>query len=386
MTVHEPCYINESFIIGGISLAVKDLGYRRVQCTGRGSFIISLPKEWVEDLGLKRGSEIAFNIQPDKTLSLVPRKIMEKEGREEASKPKEYFINVDPKGAPESALRMIRALYAIGADIIHIHFKNLIDAPKYKIETKNFVRDTFLGAEIIDETPDEITLQILIRHSEFGIEKAIRRMAIVALVANRDAIAYLNDHNTTLYESVIHARNDVNRLGLYIVRQLKYGIERNLYRELGFRTPKEFLLYRIAVNDVENIGENALNIINNISAFQKLINEETLFIKDPIDEEVYGQLTEFCAQAQQLYEDAIKAVFKRDYKDAEKLISKREAIVPLENALIMLISSKKMDPNLTSILRLIFDSSRRIMDYGRNMAELTLNRTVEELCSTLTYK
>lgn len=367
-------------------MAVKDLGYRRVQCTGRGSFIISLPKEWVEDLGLKRGSEIAFNIQPDKTLSLVPRKIMEKEGREEASKPKEYFINVDPKGAPESALRMIRALYAIGADIIHIHFKNLIDAPKYKIETKNFVRDTFLGAEIIDETPDEITLQILIRHSEFGIEKAIRRMAIVALVANRDAIAYLNDHNTTLYESVIHARNDVNRLGLYIVRQLKYGIERNLYRELGFRTPKEFLLYRIAVNDVENIGENALNIINNISAFQKLINEETLFIKDPIDEEVYGQLTEFCAQAQQLYEDAIKAVFKRDYKDAEKLISKREAIVPLENALIMLISSKKMDPNLTSILRLIFDSSRRIMDYGRNMAELTLNRTVEELCSTLTYK
>lgn len=74
------------------ALAEKDLGYRRVQCTGRGSYIISLPKEWVQDIGLKRGSEIAFNIQPDSTLTLVPRKIKEKEGRDNASKPKEYYI------------------------------------------------------------------------------------------------------------------------------------------------------------------------------------------------------------------------------------------------------------------------------------------------------
>jgi phosphate uptake regulator len=248
------------------------------------------------------------------------------------------------------------------------------------------VRDTFLGAEIIDETPDEITLQILIKHSEFGIEKAVRRMAIVALVANRDAVSSLKDPSTQLFDSVISARNDVNRLGLYIVRQLKYGIERNLYRELGFTTPKEFLLYRMAVNDIENMGENALNIVNHIGAFQKLIDNQTLFVKEPIDEEVYLQLVDYYSQAQQLYEDAVKAVFKRDYKDAEKLISKRDSLIPLENELVMLLSSKKIDPNVVSILRLIFDSSRRVMDYGRNMAELALNRTVEELCSTLIRK
>ena len=367
-------------------MAEKDLGYRRVQCTGRGSYIISLPKEWVEDIGLKRGSEIAFNIQTDNTLTLVPRKIMEKEGKNAALKQKEYYINVDPKEPPESALRMIRALYAIGADIIHVHFKNLKDTAKYKAEAKNFIRDKFLGAEIIDETPDQITLQILIKHSEFGIEKAVRRMAIVALAANRDAIASFKDPSTELFESVIHSRNDVNRLGLYIVRQLKFGIERNLYRELGFSNPKEFLLYRIAVNDIENISENGLNIVNHIGAFQKLIDSEELFVKNRLDEEAYSQINSYFTLAQQLYEDAVKAVFKRDYKDAEKLISKRESLIPMENELMMLISSKKFDPNVVSILRLIFDSTRRIMDYSRNMAELTLNRTVEELCSTLTYR
>jgi phosphate uptake regulator len=367
-------------------MAEKDLGYRRVQCTGRGSYIISLPKEWVEDIGLKRGSEIAFNLEPDSTLMLVPRKIMEKEGREDGSKPKEYFINVDPKEPLQSTIRMIRALYAIGADIIRVHFKTSQEASKYKNDIKNLSRDNFLGSEIIDETQNEITLQILIRHSEFPIEKAVRRMAIVALAANRDAIEALNDKSNALFDSVINAHNDVNRLGLYIIRQLKHGIERNLYRELGFKTPKEFLLYRIAVNDIENIGDNAMNLINHLGALQKLINDQTLFIKYPIDEEIYNQLIDFSVQAHQIYDDAIKALFKRDYKDAERLISKRESLVPLENELIMLMSSKKIDPNIISVLRLIFDNCRRVLDYSRNMAELTLNRTVEELCSTLTYK
>jgi len=372
--------------ISGELLAEKDLGYRKVQCTGRGSYIISLPKEWVQDLELKRGSEIAFNVQSDSTLTLVPRKIKEKDGKGNGAKLKEYFISVDSKEPPQSTLRMIRALYAIGADIIRVHFKNTQDAAKYKNEIKNLARDNFLGSEIIDETSDEITLQILIKPSEFPIEKAVRRMAIVALSANRDAIAALKDRSTTLFDSVINSHNDVNRLGLYIVRQLKYGIERNLYRELGFRTPKEFLLYRIAVNDIESIAQNAMNIINNLGSLQKLIDDETLFIKDPIDEEIYNQLVNFSSQANQLYDDAIKALFKREYKDAEKLISKRDSLIPLENELIMLMSSKKLDPNIASVLRLIFDSSRRIMDYSRNMAELTLNRTVEELCSALAYK
>ena len=367
-------------------MAEKDLGYRRVQCTGRGSYIISLPKDWVQDLDLERGSEIAFNVEPDSTLLLVPRKIQEKEGRGNAAKPKEYYISIDPKETIQSTIRMIKALYAIGADIIRVHIKNPQDAVKYKNEIKTLARDSFLGSEIIDETPDEITLQILIKHSEFSIEKAVRRMAIVALAANRDAIAALKDRNTALFDSVISARNDVSRLGLYIVRQLKYGIERNLYRELGFRTPKEFLLYRVAVNDIESIAQNAMNIINNLGSLQKLIDDETLFLKDPIDEEIYNQLVNFSLLAQQSYDDAIKALFKREYKDAEKLISKRESFTPLENELIMLMSSKKLDPNIASVLRLIFDSSRRIMDYSRSMAELTLNRTVEEQCSTLAYK
>ena len=368
-------------------MAEKDLGYRKVQVTGRGSFIISLPKEWVQDIGLKKGSEIDFNVQTDSSLILVPRKLKEKIEENEAVKLKEYYINVDlAQEDLQSTLRMIQALYVISADVIRIRFRNVEDASKCKTEIKNFVRDTFLGAEIIDETPEEITLQILIKHSEFPIEKAVRRMAIVALSANKDAISALKNRSQSLFQSVTSARNDVNRLGLYIVRQLKFGIERNLFRELGFRTPKEFLLYRIIVNDIKNISENALNIVNNLATFQKLIDDQMLFIKEPVDEEVYAQMLNFNSVAHELFEEATKAMFKRAYNDAEKIIAQRGSFVTLENDLIRLMSSKKLDPNIAAILRLILDSSRRILDYGQDIAELTQNRTVEEICTSFEIK
>ncbi|MCW4010596.1 MAG: phosphate uptake regulator PhoU [Candidatus Bathyarchaeota archaeon] len=367
-------------------MAEKDLGYRRVQCTGRGSYIISLPKEWVQDIGLTRGSEIAFNLEPDLSLTLVPRKIREKTG-EDISKLKEYYISVDPEEDISSTLRMIQALYVISADIIRVHFRGGdTDVSKCKSEVKNFVKENFLGAEIIDETTDEVTLQILVKHSEFPIEKAVRRMVIVTLASHRDVILALKGGNKELFENIISAQHDAHRLGLYIVRQLKFGIEHNMYRELGFKTPKEFLLYRIIVNDIKDIGENAINVMNNIIAVQKLVDDQLLFFKEPIDEEVHVQLLNLNALAHQLFEDATKAMFKRDYNDAENLIPKRQSYVKLENELIRLMSSKKMDPNISAIVRLVLDSCRRILDYGQDIAELTLNRTVEELCASFAVK
>ena len=368
-------------------MSEKDLGYRRVQCTGRGSYIISLPKEWVRDIGIKRGSEIAFNVQADSSLTFFPRILKEKYGEDESAALKEYYINVNQTEEDlKSTLRMIKALYVISADVIRIHFKGTEDPSRLKNEIKNFIRENFLGAEIIDETHDEISIQVLIKHSEFPIEKAVRRMVILALSANRDAMLSLKKRKREIFQEVISAHHDTNRLGLYIVRQLKFGIERNLYRELGFKTPKEFLLYRIIVNDIKNVAENALNMINNLMTLQKQMDEQLLFIKEPIDEEVYSQMLNFNSMAHQLFEDTTKALFKRDYRDAEKIISRRGSFVTLENDLIRLMSSKKLDPNIAAILRLGLDSSRRILDYAQDIAELTLNRTVEETCSALAPK
>jgi hypothetical protein len=116
--------------------------------------------------------------------------------------------------------------------------------------------------------------------------------------------------------------------------------------------------------------------MNNLSTVQKLVNDQLLFIKEPMDEELYSQIINFNTLAYQLFEDAAKAMFKRDYNDAA-LIPKRQGYAKLENELIRPMS-KKMDPNISAILRLALIAPTHT-DYAQDVAELALNRTVEEL-------
>lgn len=367
-------------------LMEKDLGYRRVQRTGRGSYITSLPKDWVQEIGIDRGSEIAFKVRDDSSLILVPRKLMEGRKESEKPKPKEYWIYVDQKSDPQSVFRRIISLYVVSADLIHIRFKESETNPKFKRAINTLVKNELLGSEIIDETTNEVTIQILINHPAFPVEQAIRRMAALALSANTDAISAIKNMDQGLIQSVIDVHADVNRLNLYAIRQLKFGLEQNLFRDMGFRTPKEFLGYRIVANDLKSIADNALKIADNIMTLKKLIEDKMLFLKESYDEELYSQIINFNSSAHQMFDESLKAMFKRDYEHADEIISQLGPLISLEKDLITLMSSKKLDPNVSSISRLILDSSRRILDYTRNIAEVTLNRTIEETSSMRTTK
>ncbi len=359
----------------------RDLGYRKIQRTGRGSYIISLPKNWVENNGLERGNELLFKVQNDSSLLLESQKM--RNGRT-ASEPelKVYSILVNRKEDPQFVCRKIRSLYVVSTDLIHIRFKEEVDVQKHKSVIRDLVRNKLLGSEIIDETNNEITLQILITHPDFPIEKAIRRMAILALLANRDAILALKSEERGLIQGVIDGYNDANRLGLYIIRQLKFGIMHGLFKEFGFRTSKDFLGYRIIVNNLKGIAYNALNIVNNIMIFNKLIDDQILFIKYPLDDDVYPQILDFNSSVHQLFEESLKAWFKGDYEYADKIISKLESLVTVGNDLIILIYSKRLNPNISSIFRLIIDNSSRIVEYIRDIVEVTLNSTIEEILQT----
>ena len=386
VTYNEVCMVYELCNLDGEARMEKDLGYRRVQRTGRGSFITSLPKDWVQKAGIGRGSEVAFISRDDSSLLLVPRKIMEQKKEVEKAKPKEYWVLVDSKEDSQSVCRKLRALYVVSAELIHIRFKGGGDFSKHKAAINNLARNMLLGSEIIEETSNEMTLQILITHPAFPVETAIRRMAILALLANRDAILALKNINQEgLIQSVIDGYNDVNRLNLYVVRQLKFGIERNLFKELGFKTPKEFLSYRIVTNNITSIADNAVNIVNNIMTLRRLIESKTLFLKEPIDEEVHSQILEFNSLAHKSFEESLKALLQRSYEHADKIIAESASFTAFENDLINLMFSKKLDPNLSSIFRLIIDCSRRVVEYSRNVAEVTLHRTVEEKSSARAF-
>ena len=321
---------------------------------------------------------MALHVQHDSSLLVIPKKVLDE--RREVQEPplKEYRILVDASQDPESVCRKVTSLYVVSADLIHIRFKDGKIPPKHKAAISHLSKNLLLGSEIITETSGEVTLQILINHPDFPVEKAIRRMSILALSANRDAISMLRNQDVDLARVVAETCADIDRLNLYVIRQLKYGLERNLYEELRFKNPKEFLGYRIVANDIKGVANNALNMSNDIASVKSMLADQSLLLNEPVDEEIHSQLLEHNSKTHDFFEAAMTALFKRDYDRSDKLISQIKPLTQLENEMITMISTKKLDPNISSVFRLILDSSRRLVEYGRNIAEVTLNRTIEE--------
>lgn len=360
------------------SLFEDDLGYRKIQRTGRESYIISLPKEWVLDVGLKKGDQLAFQKQEDSSLLLIPRKVLERSKTTEPSL-KEFTLPITSRDDPQSIARRIMSLYEVSADLINIRFKEGGLTSEQRTSIRRTVR-MLLGSEIIAESPNEISIQILIEHPKFPIEKAIRRMFVIAKSMDLDAISSLKDMDVSRIQGAIDSDEDLDRLSLYVVRQLKFGIENNLYKEMGFRSPKEFLGYRLVTKNLENIGDNATETANNILYLKRLIDDKILTLTQPIDEEVYSSVIKFHFFGHRLLEDALTALFNRNYRLADDTISKfMTTCVHLEKDTINLIFYKRLDPNVALVLRLILDNARKMMEYSRDIAEVTLNRTVEEI-------
>jgi phosphate uptake regulator len=354
----------------------RELGYRTVQSTGRGSFIMSLPKKWAQEIGINKGSLIAIKITEDRSLVLIPRKMEEKKN-EKLEISKEYFVKVDQRSDPESVCRRLTSLYATGAELIHLSFEDTENSKDFKAAVTNLVRNLLLGTEIVEETTEEMSLQVLINHPELPIEKAINRMANLSISAHRDSILALGDLEQDKLQYINRRRMDVERLNLYVVRQLKYGIEHNLFRDWGFETSKEFLGYRLVANDIKNIAGNAYSIATNIKTLRRLIDDKILFLKNIVDEEIYNQIDSFNSLTQQLFKESLESLFNRDYVQADRILSRLESFLVLENDLITLLLNKKIDPNLLAIYRLVLDNTRKIVEYSKEIAEVTLNRTVE---------
>lgn len=360
------------------TLVERDLGFRKIQQTGRESYIVSLPKQWVTDNGLNKGDQLAFRMQEDSSILLIPRNILENRGKSKEAPLNEFIVNLTGKENAQSVSRRIISLYEVGAELITIRFKKGENMSSQKIAIKKTTK-MLLGTEIISELPDEIIIQILIGHPKFPIEKAIRRMLVIAKLMDREAVSVFRNYDEEVIQNVIESDDDLDRLNLYVVRQLKYGIKNNLFREMEFNSPREFLGYRIVAKNIENLGDNAVRLAKNILFLKGTIYDQSLTLTKQINEETCSRVFEFNTLGHLLLENSLKAMFKRDYQLADEVISRfMSSCFTLEKEAIELILKKGMDYNVALVLRLILDNSRKMMEYSRDIAEVTLNRTVEE--------
>ncbi len=334
---------------------------RKIQFTGKSSYIVSLPKQWVMDLGLKQGDQIRMRRKDSSTLEIYPPKFETRSQKKE-----DATIEIDDEET-SSIVRKLISLYFLGYKTINIKPKTGRLSPNQRNTVKEAVKRMLMGSEIISDSSGGITVQVLVNLLELSVDGAFKRMIHLAKSMSNDAILAMRENNLELAQEVINTDDEVDRFGFYIIRQLKIAIQNeHMLKEMGFRNARDCLGYRLVVKNIERTGDHAAFIAKDVLEFKK-----------PVKKEIVEKIEEMNEFALSVLDDACLALFKEDYVQAEKTIEKTNEIIKYEKRVRDASKSLKDDEEIYRIRRMT-ENIRRISEYSSDIAEIVLNMNIEK--------
>jgi phosphate uptake regulator len=334
---------------------------RKVQFTGGSTYIISLPKRWVTQNQLKRGSFVKLREEEEGgLLTIVPPGLTVQNRLDEAA------IRVSPKDDTEMIARKIVSAYLAGYNSIHIKADKQQLSAKQRHDMKIFVRGMLVGTEIVTDGSSQLTLQVLLSYPELTIQSALRRMSIITTSMHKDAISALKTRDNLLAKEVISTDNEVDRFNLYVIRLLKTALQNpQLTKEIGLLNGQDCLGYRLVTKSVERTADHAVNIADNV-----------LTLKHDLNNDIAEKIEKMSTIAIKMFDTAIESLFRQDYNAAESIIESIKEVVTLEREAVV---SSQMDIEDAANLRLIIESVRRTAEYACDIAETVLNLTVDSV-------
>jgi phosphate uptake regulator len=335
---------------------------RKVQVTGGSTFIISLPKPWVEQMGLQKGSVVKITQKDDMTLSIIPQ------GADAQDAHRKVIISPDTDDTPESIVRRVVSAYLMGYNILQLRSSQQRLSSTVKFHVKDFTRKKLVGTEILSDLPHDLTLQVLLSYAELSVKDALRRMSVIAGAMHRDAIVALGMDETYLAREIVAMDDEVDRFNLYIIRLLKVAVmDGHILKESGLKSPRDCLGYRLITKSVERMADHAVNIAQNRLAL-------TL---TTVSGEVLDELTRLSEFALEIFENAMESVFDEDYNEADEVLEMAMRTREMEAEVLHRIL-KQAAPDEVPALRLIIESISRTAEYGADIAETVLNMTVRD--------
>lgn len=334
---------------------------RKLQLVGGSTYVLSLPKKWVDEMNLKSGDPVSIVKNVNRSLTILPT------GSSQTSISKSR-TTISQKESLESIQRRIIAMYLAGYQIIDIRAKGSRIQPDQKKAIRDLVRSNMIGTEIVASTPESMTIQVLSSLPELSIGDALKRMFLLTSTMHRQAIDALKEIDMELGEEIINSDDEVDRFSLYILRNLTLAVEHErVLREIGLKKPSDCISYRIVVKSVERIADHAVSIASRVK-----------FLKSTVDQSLLQKITKLSEDSLKVFEDSISALNKRDYVLADTVASDARRIAEKEKEFTDSLEESK---RYSSVIKFVLEDIRRTAEYSSDIAEAVINETVQDVIS-----
>jgi phosphate uptake regulator len=319
---------------------------RRLQVTGGGTFLVSLPISWAKRNHLTRGSFVTVTERSDGSVTIDPK----------------YSSSVELTSVSvpfsSSLEREIIGKYLLGYDIISVNSKERLSASDRERIKRNV--SLLMGLEIVEENSHNVVLQCLLEPAAFPPERILRREYLIAAGMHRESISSFLEMDRVLATNVIERDTEVDRLYFLLVRLLRTILKNpKLSESLGIALIT-CLDYRLVASFVEALGDHATEIAKIVKDSQlSNISKETQSTISKISESIYD-----------IHSEAMAALFSSDMEIAEVVVKKHslvyESLHNLEEATAL------HDSKYFLTISNIVSAMRRICDCGKDVADLVV--------------
>lgn len=320
--------------------------------TGGSSYVITLPKDWVESTHIKKNDPLGVLVQPDGTLLITKNTTGDQIQR---IKNLEIEAGIDPN----LFLRLLIGIYIAGYSAIRVTTKDRMTGT-IRMKLREFL-SMVIGPEFVEETDTSILIKDLLNPLEMPIQNSLKRMFVIVKSMHNDAVDAFIAQDSDLITGVIERDNDVDRLFWLIARQTNMMMHNvHLSRKMNMNVSEMIPHFQVA-RIIERVGDHSVRIALNA---RKILGEQ-------IPHEIEEQIRNVSIGALNTFERSVESFFTHDLKKANKTI---EYIHHLEDAFSHINAEILSLPvSLAVPVRNITDSIRRSGEYSADIAENVIN-------------
>jgi phosphate uptake regulator len=327
---------------------------RVLQLTGGGSYAITLPKSWVKRLDITEGTTLNVEVLEDGSLLITP------EDRKLTKDMSEIVIEDSP-----AIVRDIVGSYLMGFNIIRLK-----SSKPFKIETVNEIRKCvrrLAGAEIIEELPNSMEIQILLDPEAVTPDKVLRRMGSLVNSMVSDSFTSVMNGDLNLAEKSLQRDEEVDRHYFTLVRIVRFAIrDPEIAKKIGL-SQLRLMDFRLVAKFLEDSGDHAASI-----------SMEVLKNKGPqIPENIMNTFSQLNDILTKNGTESIEAFISEDISLALKVLERRGEYSKLYEAIISSLNYAPDD--LRNYMTKIILNIERINENNVDIAELTAPITVKAL-------
>jgi phosphate uptake regulator len=329
---------------------------RKVQKVGYSTITVSLPNEWIKQNKINPGDLVFILPERDGTLRIMPSQMAQREEAEE------YIVNADACDEPGMLERIIVGSYILGRDVLRVTSSSRL-GKEHTDEIRKIVRK-LIGLGILEETQNNILLQCSVDPTKFKLDMLVRRLSIIASTILSDAMQAFIQNKIGLAEEAIDREDEADKIYYLGVRLLLLGqVKPEIAEQIGLTDILFIPATRLVFQYLELIADYSEDLAREIIELE--------IYRDKLPQDTVDEIYHLSELAQTVFQKAVDCLFTRDLKIANGLLEMRTV---LETASERFIREAPEIP----YLRAIVSTLNKIADKGATIADIAVNRALEQ--------